>query len=355
MDDLIKAIVSAQDLEKKVEYYFTLTGDERLSLLKSLGRGKSEDIGVFLNAIHPGEADKEIRRTIRKAIFRLRSSGIKVEEPRPEGRPVLRKVEEVRVNRGFLTNFDRAQSRVVMAAYEMKKNAFVFLNGEIHFREGLRELISSPVDRNNLEQIIAAYRDNTREPAFLNEISPAYAAFIVEEGSRRSGRFNDAVGSLMSFATRLKDAVHRPEDIYSLPVAGDIAPLAPEDVLRHEIFAPFLLSWENIEEDRKAYLSTAGSTIVLPQRMTEEKRTAFLKGLMERGGITSQVPLVKRMLEDYAYFFHGMGDYTRYRGVISILRDSDSLDRVLLFFLKKSLLTGEEKSVEGGIIVNPYG
>lgn len=355
MNDLIRAIHSAQDLEKKVEYYFTLTGGEKLSLLQDLGKQKSEDTGIFLNAIYPRETDKEVRKLIRKSIFRLRSSGVKVEEPKSQDQPVLRKVEEVRTNRGFLTNFDHAQSRIVMAAYEVRKNTFVFLNGEVHFREGLRELMSSPVGRKDLEQIIEAYRVNTREPAFMCEISPAYAAYIVEEGSKLSGRFNDAIRSLKSFAAHLKDFVHRPPDIYSLPASGDVAPLGPRDVLLHPIFTPFSLSWEKMEEDRKEYLSAGASGIVLPQHMTEERRAAFLEGLIGRDGIRSQVPLVKRMLEDYAYFFHGMGDIARYLGTIAILRDDNALADVLRYFLKKSLQPGEEKPDEGGLIVTPHG
>ncbi len=42
---------------------------------------------------------------------------------------------------------------MMMAAYEVKKNTFVFLNGEIHFREGLRELMSTPLDRKNLDDL----------------------------------------------------------------------------------------------------------------------------------------------------------------------------------------------------------
>ena len=355
MDELIKAIDSAQDLEKRVEYYFTLTGDERVSLLKGLAGGKSPETGVFLNAIYPQETGKEVRKLIRKAIFRLRSSGVKVEEPVAQGTPVLRKVEEVRFNRGFLTNFDHTLSRIVMAAYEIKKNTFVFLNGDIHFSEGLRELMSSPVDKKSLEEIIAAYRNNAKEPAFLMEISPAYAAFIVEEGSRLSGRFTDAMGSLRSFVAHLKDTVHRPDDIYSLPVADDVAALSLEDILTHEMFAPFSLSWGSIEEDRATYLSTGGSTIVLPQRMTEDRQDKFLRDLIGHHEITSQIPFLKRMLEDYAYFFHVMGDHARYRGTISILQDGAALDDVLFFFLRKSLHTPQEKPAEGSIILNPYG
>jgi hypothetical protein len=215
--------------------------------------------------------------------------------------------------------------------------------------------MSSPVDRRSLDEIVTAYRSSTKEPAFLVEISPSYAAFIVEEGARLSGLFTDAIQSLKSFVAQLKDAVHKPDDIHSLPVADNIAPLPLHDVLRHEIFAPFSLSWEGIEEDRKSYLSTGGSTIVLPQHMMEEKKDIYLRDLVGRPDIASLTPLFKRLLEDYAYLFHCMGDEARYRGTLSVLGDKITLDHALSFFLRKSLEARQESPAEGDLIINPYG
>ncbi len=86
MDGLIKAIKNARETEKKVEYYFTMSVDEKNELLSDLAREKDEDIGIFLNAVYPDEPDKNIRKLIRKMIFRLRSSGVKVDEPGEEGK-----------------------------------------------------------------------------------------------------------------------------------------------------------------------------------------------------------------------------------------------------------------------------
>lgn len=355
MDDIIKAISSALEVEKKVEYYFTMPDDEKRLLLEGLRKKKTEDIGLFLNAIYLEENNKQIQKMIRRLIFGLKSSGVKVEEPRPAGGPVLKKIEEVRDNRGFITNFDRAQSRTVMAAYEIKKNTFVFLSGEVHFREGLRELMSAPVDRRRLDEIIASYRNSTGEPVFMTEISPAYAAFIVEEGASRSGRFTDGIAPLKSFVTHLKDPVHKPEDIYSLPVADPEGPASMEEILGHPIFTPFSLDWEKIGEDRKEYSRESGATIVLPQHMVEEKRTAFTAALAGRVDISSQAPLVRRMLEDYAYAFHVMGDFARYLGTITLIRDSKALADIITHFLRRSLDAAEEKPAESGLIVNPYG
>lgn len=355
MVDIIKVIDSAADLEKKVEYYFTMPDDEKRSLLEGLKKEKSGDIGLFLNAIYPEEHNKDIQKLIRKLIFLLRSSGVKVEEPRSTGGTALKQVDETRENRGFMTNFDISQSRLVMAAYEIKKNTFVFLNGEIHFNEGLRELMSAPVHRKDLEKIIASYKADTREPMFLTEISPAYAAFIVEEGANRSGRFTDGIKPLKSFAARLKDTVHRPEDIYYLKVPDQDEHTSMEDVLNHPMFKPFFLNWEKAGEDKKEYGGESGTTIVLPGHIIEEKRSAFIANLSERSDIRSQEPFLKRMLEDYAYFFHAMGNYALYLGTIALIKNSRTFADVLAHFLRKTLEAAKDKPVENGLIINPYG
>lgn len=355
MDEIIKAIGSALHLEKKVEYYFTMPNDEKKVLLEGLKKEKNEDMGIFLNAIYADEHNKEIRKIIRRLIFRLRSSGLQVDEPKSAGDPVLKRIEEVRENQGFLTNYGPEQSRFVLAAYEIKKNTFIFLNGEIHFREGLRELMSTPVDRKGLEEIIAAYKSDAREPMFLTEISPAYAAFLVEEGSKHSGRFIDGVKPLKAFVARLRDAICKPDDIYTLPAACDGANFSLQDTLEHLMFAPFYLTWDRIEEDLKEYRSGGGSVIVLPQNMIEEKKTAFLKDLTLRKDIKTQLHFLKRMLEDYAYCFHVMGNYGRYRSLMAITADNKALSDALTFFIRKSLDGTKEKPDERGLIVNPYG
>lgn len=356
MDGLIKAIRNARETEKKVEYYFTMPVDEKCELLADLAKEKNEDIGVFLNAIYPDEPDKNIRKEIRRVIFRLRSSGIKVDEPKKEGASALHKVEEIRDNRGYLTNFDYAGSRMVMAAYEIKKNTFVFLNGELHFKEGLRELMSTPLDRKNLDVLFQAYRDNTVEPACMAEISPSYAAYIVEEGSKMSGRFTDAVSSLKSFAAHIRDSVSRPEDIYSLPTETDAVSPGIGDIMGHSIFTPFALTWETIHEDRKNYASQEASGIVLPRHMVEEKREGLIEDIMKYDAVRSQVPRLKRMLEDYAYLLYGMGDQGSYRGIISALRSDEGITRTVVHFIKKGLEVSEDKKTgQTDLIVNPYG
>jgi hypothetical protein len=359
MEEIIRAINNAMDVEKKVEAFFILPDDEKQTLLEKIQGIRTETLGIFLNAIYPEEKNKKIQKLIRKLLFKLKSSGIKVEEPKNIGEPVLKKIKEVYEQRGFVSNYDHTHTRLVVAGFEIKKNNYIYLNAEIHFTEGLVELMSAPVDKKGFEGILKAYRNDTKHTMVIEEISPAYAVYLIEEASRQSGRFSDEIKSLKSFAAGIVDGIHKPEEIYKLPIPDTSKTISTETVFNHVIFEPFFITWGSIEEDTKIYNSTGSDTIVLPQHMAEERKREFLKALIERYDMKSVLPSLKRMMEDYAYLFYSMKEFSFYKGLMEYLKNENAPGEALSYFLKKSLETGREKPQEkqpdGGLIVNPYG
>ena len=359
MEEIIGAINNAMDVEKKVEDFCVLPDDEKQTLLEKLQGTRTEALGLFLNAIYPVEKNKKIQKLIRKLLFTLKSAGIKVEEPRNTGEPVVRKIKEVYEQRGFASNYDHAHTRLVVAGFEIKRNNYIFINAEIHIAGGLQELMTAPVDRKGFEKILKAYRDDTKAPMILEEISPAYAVYLIEEASRQSGKYRDEIKSIKSFATGIVDGIHRPEEIYKLPVPDSGEAISSEAIFNHVIFEPFFITWGSMKEDAITYNSTGGGAIVLPQHMIEEKKQEFMKTLIERYGMKSALPSLKRMMEDYAYLFYCMKEFNYYKGLMEYLKNENAADKALSYFLKKSLETAkekpQEKQPEGGLIVNPYG
>jgi len=359
MEEIIEAIHNAMDAEKKVEAFFALSDDEKQALIEKLQGIKTETLGIFLNAIYPEEKNKKIQKLIRKLLFKLKSSGIKVEEPRSGGEPVIKKIKEVYEQRGFMSNYDPTQTRIVVAGFEIKRNTFVFLNAEMHFAEGLHEVMTAPIDKKGLNEIFTSFRNDTRLPMVLEEVSPAYAVYLIEEGSQQSGRFREEVKSLRSFAANIFGGIRKPDEIYTLPIPNTSNAIPSESIFDHPIFQDFILTWKSIEEDRKTYHSSGGSAIVLPPHMAAEKKGEFLKTLAVRSDIKHMMPLLKRVMEDYAYLFHCMREYNHYKGLIEFLKQPDALNKVFSRFLIKSLEKGEQQPQQiqddGGILVNPYG
>ncbi|HVN98221.1 MAG TPA: hypothetical protein VMT62_17480 [Syntrophorhabdaceae bacterium] len=359
MEDKYPAIQSTDDAQSEARAFSALSLDQKRAFLKTLDKTHSEPAGIFLNAVYPVETDKEILKLIRRLLFKLKAAGVKVEEPKAVGDTVLRRIEEVREHRGFLTNYDYTETRLVVAGFELKRNTYLFLNAEIHFAKGLTELMSAPVDKKGFEGILNEYRKDTRRPMLFEEISPAYAAWLIEEGSNRSHKFRDEIKPLKSFIAGVTAGVGRPEDVYALSVSEMTNAAKLDAILAHDIFDPLSITWDSLGEDRKQYSSDGASSIILPSHMAAQRKTEYLERLSQRSDINAMIPLLKRMMEDYAYLFYCMKEFSYYRGLMAYLAGEAGAHDVLIHFLKKSLEKKEEKP-EGqdtgqGLIINPYG
>jgi hypothetical protein len=354
MDEIIEAIKHGSDIEKQAAAFSLLAKEDKLAVLGHISGIRSELSGQFLNVVYSGEADKDILKAIRRSIFRLKSAGIKVEEPRATGEPVLRKVTEEREHTGFMSNYDDTGTRVIFLVFSIKKNNFIFLNAINHFAEGLLELNTAPVGKQDLEAIINEYRRSTSRQIVFKEISPRYASLLIEEASIASGRFVEEIKQIKPLNARLTKGIQRAADIYGLAVPEGTDIVSPETIFTHDLFAPFKVTWATIGDDRKEYAGSGGSTIVLPPYMVEEKKREFVRTLITRDPLASYVPSVKRLMEDYAYLFHVMNDFPYYKGLTEYLKNTNSPLEALSRFVTRSLEETEEKP-QDNLIVNPYG
>ncbi len=353
IEKIIGKIKDADTFGESLDEFNRLSKEEKLGFLSALKAVREQSAGVFLNALYEGETDKDVQKQMRKLLFNLRTVGIKVEQPKEAGEAALKKVEEVRGHRALLSNYDFQSTRLIVAAYEIKKNAFVFINASTHFSDGLMELMSGPIDRAGLESILKEFLSGRMPNMSVAEISPAYAGYLLDEASALSGKSRDEIRQLKKLIGPVKGGVQTPKDIYSLSVREGTRPLSMERILEDPLFDAFNVTWKTAEEDKKTYRSTAGSSIVLPPYMLEEKRQSFIKELLEREEVKSKTPLVRRLIEDYAYIFHGLGRFEHYRGLIDFLADEIAPQKALEYFIKKYLEKSEEK--QSGVLVNPYG
>ena len=351
--NIIERVRAPETFEESLGNFRRLPKEDKLRLLDALKAVRDESAARYLNALHDEEKDKDVQKQMRKLLFGLKTVGIKVEQPRQTGETVLKKVEEVRGQRALLSNYDVQGTRLVVAAYELKKNAFVFINASTHFSEGLMELMSGPIDRAGLESILKEFLSGRTPNMTVAEISPAYAGYLLDEASARSGKNKEDIRQLKKLIGPVKGAVRTPQDIYSLPVPENTRPVPVDKILEHPLFEAFTVTWKTVEDDRKTYNSTGGSSIVLPPYMLEEKKQSFLKGIMEKEDVKSKIPLMKRLFEDYAYIYHGLSQFPQYKGLIDYLADESTLQKTMEYFIKKSIEKSEEK--QSGLLVNPYG
>jgi len=356
VEPILNWIEDTSKSDEGLRLFLNLSKEDKYLLLTELSKIRQEATGTFLNKIYIEEKDKDIRKRIRKTLFALKTSGIRVDEPQETGEPVLKKtVEEAREQKGFMSNYDDFNTRLVVAAFEARKNTFAFLHATTLLSEGLMELLSGPLDRQSLEEIIREYRQGEDRNMILVDIDPEYAVYLIEEGSIKSGKYKEDVRQIKRFISYTGGQVRKPDDLYNLATPDAANSLPIEKIFEHDIFEHFKIQWKNLEEDRKEFNGLGNSSIVLPPYMIEEKRQEFLKNLSERNEMKVKLQEIKRVLEDYAYMLYRLNEIPYYKGLIEYLNKPEASAEALLYFIKKSLVLHETKTKEGGVIVNPYG
>jgi hypothetical protein len=113
-----------------------------------------------------------------------------------------------------------------------------------------------------------------------------------------------------------------------------------------------MLAWESIEADKKELDAVANPSIVVPPYVIEERRQAFMNGLVQTDKFKSAGHSLKRMLEDYAYLSHSLGEFETFKGLAEGLPDDQFFRNALLFFMRKSLEKKEEE--QPGVLVDPF-
>jgi hypothetical protein len=352
MDEIIQSIRDGLDLQGAGDAFLRLPLERRKKILGALEGIRNINVGQFLNMVYPLETEKEMRKLIRKCLFRLKAAGITVEEPKETGEPVLKRVAEEREHKGFMSNYDPEGTRLVIVAFQLKSNSFALFHAITHFSEGLVELVVAPVDRQGIEMLVGEYAQTTEESFTFARVSPKYASFLIEEAGARSRKFGEEVKQVRQFAAGIKTSVQKPVDIYALPAPDSVTALPVEKILADDVFTSFRLHWDTMDQDKKDYQDIGGSSIILPPYMIEEKRQAFLETLLAGADLKAKLPLIKRLLEDYAYLFHATGELRAYKGFTGKLSETNGPLDVLRYFVRTALEKTEEK--QPGLIVSPY-
>ncbi len=357
MEELIKAVLDGKAFETAAQRFLTLPTNEQEQVVAQLGTSKSDNAARFLTLLYPSVTDKKLQKLLKRSLFRLKTQGIHVEEPREAGESVLKKAEVTRETRAFMSNYDPEQTRAVLAAAALKKNQFLFSHAVIHFSRGLVEMRSFPIPAKELDALLKEYLGHTAPPMVLPAVSAPYAGYIIQEAAGRSGKETEEAKSLNFFLAPAHGDVHKPQDIYTLPVDASIAAAPRETVFAHPMFQTFRLTWAGMEEDNKKLQDAANPGIVLPQHVAQERVDAALMELIKGEKIAANLPPFKRMLEDYAYLFYCLKEPSLYKGLIGQMKDEESATQAFLYFVRNALSALQQKKQEErepGLLVDPF-
>ena len=311
------------------------------SLLRIFGRNPEADgniaevlggladakIARVLQGLLEISPDKKVRKAIKRALYRLKSKGIAVEEAIPEkGRSILLPLQ-AESPKGFGGSIDPAGQRLLVLALPHPGGGITVMNGVVSDTVGLTNFSGLELRRKAFKVFLEGFRK--AEPYPIVDMEPSYVAFLFSEGYqltlKRKGTPSQDYLNLKSQVEKVRKYYEKPL-AYSLLHLDDLAERdwvlkKSGDLLKIDLFA----GWR-IEESRiRPYVdavSEAGQSKLILNRAQKEVRfqEIYQKALIELFPDEKRL-LYKRRLEEMAYVLLKLGREEEARVSLSAAMD----------------------------------
>jgi hypothetical protein len=293
-----------------------LDGPDAPALIEALGEVGGADAARVLARRASGDAQGPLRKTLRRALFRLQQRGVPV--PAEEAQPVRRPVGGPDLE-GLVSAFDGNGDRLIWLTRPQVGGGTLLLAAEVNEPDGLRDVRLADVSRKDLR----ALRERVQKQSGMRLVSAPWEVLdaLIVEGHERAGSQD-----------RSRDYLRlRPDLVHVAPIAPSeprsaLAPV-PSDDERPALIAasadlltlPELRTWWPRPEAAAPFVEEIGalhdSPIVL-NRMQQEER---LQAVLMRAAAALYPPqVVARRLEGTAYVLAETGRVSAARTALAV-------------------------------------
>jgi hypothetical protein len=367
--DLENLEVSTASIRRLTELSFPSIEGQR-AVACWLGFAELPESVSLLLAMEAKVSDKELRREIRRSLFRLEQRGLQVPHPevQPEARPLAKEVD-----RGFISPVDARGDQVVWYVKEEGSGDYFILSGVVNDRQGLLEADAGRVARPALRDLL----EGTHRKFSLRMVQAdaAWCDFVLHEAYKRSrNRRHPGVAHFPAYRMEISHQI--PEPIPS-PVRALLAEEKPrttsdwldssQRLLDEKELAGWVLEEEWTRPHLDKILEASESPLVLSRFQKEERMERALReaGLQIFSGEARA--LYAARLEAMAYYFYldGRDDVARHAlGVSAAMAEGSGevvaklplvleLTRRSLKMLEGSLRRKEQEEQGPSLIVKP--
>jgi len=312
-EDLLQIGVDLENLEASVESV------KRLAEMKSptpeaeraaacwLGFVELPESAELLIAMEGRATDKELKREIRRSLFRLEQLGLAVAHPAGHASvPPLGK----EVDRGYLSPIDPRGDQVIWFVKEEGSGDYFVLSGVLNDRGGLVEADAGRVARPAFRDLVE--RTYRRFSLKMLQADAAWCDRVLHEAYKRSvHRRNPGVARFPSYRMEIS---HQLPEAVACPVRALLGEISPQDwendlgtsgrLLDEGELARWTFDPEWLAPHREAFKEAADSPLVLSRFQKEERLERALKGACEAILCGEARGLYAGRLESMAYYFH---------------------------------------------------
>ena len=284
--------------------------DPRLlpATVEILGTIAAPETAALLGQIAATAAAKDLQKSARRALYRLKSMGIDTQEALPqEPRKSVLDVPKLPVVAALASHIDFDGSRILYLARRRPFSGLVFVTLLVNDQHGVRDCHALPVTKKDLARVLEDIR--AEENLTHVELPPSYAQQLVEEGYQR----NLATGTpIPQDFLGLRDLIGRPDTHWEQPPIYHV--LNIEELRGQPIFASLTQRLFGLKEFRGWYLSpdvlqpyreeirrVAESPILVSQALQQERIDAIHKKAIREIWQAEACARYRRRLEEMAY------------------------------------------------------
>lgn len=304
----------------------------------------------LLLALKDGFEDKQVRRAVKRALFKLRKRGVPVEGFFKEdgGTPAVLKPPEKDRPVAYAGPLDMGGFRAVLVAFQRSVKGVDLGLGVISEEHGIQHFISGTFGKKRVKEL----RENmAQEAGPLVEISLAHAATILEASYQRHVELNsDSPAEYLELRPWLLDnatllerrAIH--DHIAEGPVSELILTDSQlEKLFEHNLMNAWYVEPDSIRPFMEEIQKIDDSPIVLTETQKLERVSEIKERCMEGLFSGSSRTLLKNRFEEMAYLFYKLGQEDTCLLTLAAARNVEQENTVLRknpvikFLLERSL------------------
>ncbi len=272
-----------------------------------LGFAEIPEAAAALSEMESRARGKELKREIRRSLFRLEQRGIL--PPRPSGRPAETPALAKEEDRGYLSPVDGRGDLVVWYVRPERSGDYYVLSGVLNHRQGLLESDAGHVARPALRELLEGTR--RRFSVRLLRADAAWCDRILHEAYKRSGsKRSPSVARFPSFRMEISHRVPEPVPCPVHHLVEGAKEAEGRDLvdrsaslLEEPELAGWILDPDWMAPHLEALQAISDSPLVLNRFQQEERREKALRAALSAIFAGEAREIYRLRLEAMAYYF----------------------------------------------------
>ncbi|KPJ61777.1 MAG: hypothetical protein AMJ42_00945 [Deltaproteobacteria bacterium DG_8] len=279
-----------------------------------LGSLADKNSAHLLNQLLKETKDKELSKSIKKTLYRLKSKGIDVSPPKPvKTAKTERKKEPLPSPIAYVTTIDPLGERLILAIKPKSDQELTIFQFLISDQRGINDLIASITTSKDFKNYVTKIENNKN--VTLVEIDLNYCHFLIKEASQK----NHASGTRLPDNHFLWKKFFGKHDsnldkaaIYTILNAEEIRTKEfllqqSEHLIEKCEYAFWLLEWKFLVDHYKELYEAENSTLVLTEYQKESRINEIVKKTAKLFFDDKNRFLFRRRLEEIAYILWKTG------------------------------------------------